>query len=84
LTWLKPTERKKLKKLIADSKAGDSTKEEIPVISSISSGKEKSDDNNDKSNMNLTVINENDHKNVHEKHFEKETEIGNAEELLWG
>ncbi len=32
-----------MKKLIADSKAGDSTKEEIPVISSISSGKEKSD-----------------------------------------
>jgi GTPase SAR1 family protein len=47
LTWLKPIERKKLKKLITDSKTGDSTKEEIPVISSISSGKDKSDDHND-------------------------------------
>jgi hypothetical protein len=84
LTWLKPIERKKLTKLITDSKAGDSTKEEIPVISSISSGKDKSDDHNDKSSMNLAVINENDGKNVHEKHFEKETEIGNAEELFSG
>jgi hypothetical protein len=67
-----------------DSKTGDSTKKEIPLISSISSGKDKSDDHNDKSSMNLAVNNENEDKNVHEKHFEKETEIGKAEENTKG
>jgi hypothetical protein len=46
LTCLKPLERRRLAKLIADSKTGDSTMEEIPVDSSISSGKDKSDDHN--------------------------------------
>ncbi len=43
LTWLKPLERKRLKKLIADSKTGDSTKWKIPVDFSISSGKDEGD-----------------------------------------
>jgi GTPase SAR1 family protein len=33
LTWLKPSERKRFKKLIADSQTGDSTTGKIPVVS---------------------------------------------------
>jgi GTPase SAR1 family protein len=80
LTWLKPIERRKLKKIIADSKPDNSTKEEIPVNSSISSGKDKSGKNksdyhSDKSSMNLAVNIEVDNRNVQENYVEKQLEI---------